>query len=207
MQRRYSQEMKKVKKPKIHSKENVLSERELKELLNFAEDISDELFITLAGYEGMRIGEIAHMESSWVNFQDRYIDIPATKKCDCCDCKAYRDGVWSPKTQYGVRKIPIRVEAIDVIERYFRAYRRVGCSRQTIFNHIKAVAKKTTITKRVYPHSLRATAATSWGEMGVSAPTLCYIMGWNDIEIANNYVKSTEESALQEIRWRENQRR
>ena len=98
-------------------------------------------------------------------------------------------------------------ELRKVVGDYFNIERRIGCSRQTINNHISDVAKQSGITTKIYPHSLRATAASLWGQMGMSAPTLCYVMGWDSIQTALPYVTASEESAIQEIRWRERQTR
>lgn len=206
-----------------HSKENALSETELKQLIDGAEDYFDKLIIILSGYHGMREGEIAHMEKTWIDFQKEIIRIPPEKKCNCYECiqrikrtskndglsdaqiDKMKSGIWMPKTKKSIRAIPLRYDVPivkEVIQKFFSYHRRVGCSRQTIYLHITDIAKKVGLTKKIHPHSLRATAGSLFGLKGFSAPTLCSIMGWNDIQTANKYVTADEESALQEAKWR-----
>lgn len=225
MQRR-RRKSKNVEKKKVrHSKEDSLKESELKELIDIAKNNFDRVIITLAGYQGMRSSEIAHMRKSWINYQDKTIEIPEEQDCECGECiskakkKARLDEIeeskvdkikktaWKPKTTSGIRMMPIRERAYKYIEDYFESEDDIGCSRQTIFNHIKSLARKSSITKKIYPHSLRSTGATLWGQTGISATSLCAIMGWSDIETAYNYVKADMESAVREARWRDREGR
>ena len=52
----------------------------------------------------------------------------------------------------------------------------------------------------VYPHALRATAASAHASRGVSAYSLMSTMGWSDIGTARAYIRSNEEQANREIR-------
>jgi len=184
-----------------HCRDDALSETELQELLKASEDIFEELYIVSAGYQGMRESEIAHMTGKWINFQDKTITIPPEQECKCGYCMKKKQGVWTPKTGAGARTLPIREKALPIFERFFKAYHKVGVSRQTIFNHIIDVAKKSGLTKKVYPHSLRATAGTLWVGMGVSPSTLKYLMGWELIVTSNNYIGADSKSALRDARW------
>lgn len=208
-----------------HSKKNALTENEFSLLLSASDDIIDQLYIVATGLEGMRESEIAHMNETWVDFQSKTktITIPEKQECDCSSCigkakaKALKNGkskeeidsittaFWTPKTKKGARKIPLRKTALPIFVKYFGAFHKVGKSRQTIWKHISAIAKKTTITKEVYPHSLRATAATFWASMGVPAPILQSIMGWENIETANEYVEVDMDTAVREAKYWEEQ--
>lgn len=187
-----------------HSQQDALTEGELKELINATDEVIDQLYIVASGYQGMRVGEIAHMDYTWIDFQSRTITIPARKECSCYECMKNKSGYWTPKTKMGARKMPIRKPALEIFRKYFTTYRRVNKTRQTIYKHIKDIAKRTTITKEIYPHSLRATAGTLWANMGVPANILKQLMGWENIETANKYLGTDKEVAVREaIFWEE----
>lgn len=206
MQRRYEPtNTTKPKKKVRHSKDDALNELELNILIDSCDDIFDRLVIILSGYEGMREGEIAHMEKEWLDKENGEIVIPSEQPCKAvkgkpCSLCAVRGGIWKPKTIDGVRRIPIRIPAQDTIYRFFNAHNRVGCTRQTVYNHIIAVAKGSELTKKVYPHSLRATAGTLWGHTGISAISLCKVMGWRNITSANPYCKADTDLAMREAK-------
>jgi len=208
MQRRQGNANNRKKRSKVrHSKADALPETDLRKLIEEAKsEIFDELVVTLSGYEGMREGEIAHMERGWIDFQKEEITVPSEQPCraikgkPCSECIKKRDGIWKPKTLEGARVIPIRIQAKDVISRYFNAFRRVGCTRQTVYNHITDVAKRVKLAKKVYPHSLRSTSASLWGLTGISAPSLCKIMGWKNITSALPYVTADTDTALKEAK-------
>ena len=189
-----------------HSKDNALDEEELQLLLSACDNVIDELYVVASGYCGMREGEIAHMKDTWINFQDKVIVVPSLQPCDCGECmRRSTPGVWKPKSRAGARMIPIRKPALLIFRKYFTIYRSVGKTRQTIYNHIMDVARKTNITKEIYPHSLRATAATLWAGLGMSAGGLMAVMGWENIETAFNYVGADQKSAVRDAHFLEAQ--
>jgi len=223
--RRKDSRSKSSKRKTRHSKDDALSETELQKLIETADNRFDRAIVVLSGYEGMRSSEIAHMTKDWVDFQDDTITIPEEQNCNCSECivrkkrlamqdgaskdevDKIKKGIWMPKTENSARMIPIRNKAKQYIHDYFNAFDDIGCSRVTVFNHIKDIAKRSKITKKIYPHSLRSTSASLWGLTGISATALCKIMGWSDIETAYSYVNADMESAVQEGKWRDNQTR
>lgn len=59
--------------------------------------------------------------------------------------------------------------------------------------------------KRIYPHALRATAATYHAYNGLPAIALQNLMGWADLETAQKYLRKSAgatEKALEEIHGR-----
>jgi integrase len=78
-----------------------------------------------------------------------------------------------------------------------RNWAYLGCPSGTMF---KKLALKAHIFRDLYPHALRATAATMLAYEKISAPTLKYIMGWSSLQAAEDYVKSDMHLAHSEIR-------
>jgi integrase len=183
------------------SKENALTETEVELFLSACTTPKQKFIATVLVYSGLRVSELAHMTKSWVDWQEQTINVPESQLCDCGECKKKKSGVWTPKTKHGVRSIPfhfeIRLETI--LRAYFALYEDVGISRIAIFQQIKNIAKKSGITHRVYPHALRATAATQFGHR-LPTPIVCYVMGWTLIKTGEVYITPSKRQTLEEFK-------
>lgn len=175
----------------------------------------EAMFVVLAtGRLGLRIGELAHARRSWVNFDTGLISIPSVEPCSkgrdgglCGYCRrqtrriAARDGsgdlaalreeYWQPKTTSAERAVPFgfaaRVE--NIIEAFFEFHREVPFSVHTARRRVKLAAVVSSLTRRIYPHCLRATAASKHAYRGLNVPALQAMMGWAKIETAEKYIR------------------
>jgi integrase len=109
---------------------------------------------------------------------------------------------WSPKTERGARTIPfdfdIRIEM--VLEEFFEKYNCWDKSKCTINRRIDRTKECSDLSKRIFPHALRATAASFHAARNISAHSLMSMMGWGDIGTARAYINSNEQKAQKEIR-------
>jgi len=109
---------------------------------------------------------------------------------------------WEPKTDAGAREIPtdfdVRVEM--VLDEFFERYDCWPKSKATLNRRINDVAAAAGIDDPVYPHCLRATAASMHASRNVSAYSLMSIMGWSDIATARSYIRANSEQANREVR-------
>lgn len=185
------------------SRDDYLTKRELEQLFKACQDIEEKLLVCTAGQLGMRIGEIAHLKKSWLDFQDDRVHIPAQMECDCFECRTQR-GTWGPKTQAGVRAIPFKHFPVtrEVLKAYFGAYDQLGKSRRALQLKLKRIAQRAGLTKKVYPHALRSTAAMMFANAGLSAQALCEVMGWEDLRTAQAYIARSGRTAAKEIEER-----
>lgn len=253
-----------------HSREDALSNREFVTLVNATHRMKDgqaleaRAALYLTGKLGLRGGELAHLDQSWINWTDNVIEIPEHDSCEkgkrpgevCGYCRRrakeavetnnlslqealdairheYSDDVlrqldddairaeaedlreqvnitmedalaerWSPKTPASARQIPfdfdVRIEMC--IEEFFEAYSGWEKSKSTLNRRIDRVAEIADADIEVYPHALRATAASTHASREVSAYALMSIMGWSDIATARSYILSNDEQAAKEIR-------
>ncbi|MBS3792622.1 hypothetical protein KGY77_08280 [Candidatus Bipolaricaulota bacterium] len=55
------------------------------------------------------------------------------------------------------------------LRRYFDYNDKVGVTRATVFWRVKNMAERADLTRRVYPHALRATCAFQLAEAGINA--------------------------------------
>lgn len=169
----------------------------------------ERVTIVLAMYGGMRANEIAHLRAdpasgdpndNWIRFQQGVIVIPERMKCERHqECRNRTrvvekkvDGevklvrkdhpaTWMPKTAWGARTIPFTWNPVfkDVVTTYFTTHEEYGRERSTVYNIVKRVADRAGIPSLVYPHALRATAASMLADKNVSDVKMRDYMGWS----------------------------
>lgn len=187
-------------RPRRHSRDDYLTKDELQTLYKACTDIDDRLLICATGQLGMRVGEVAHLQKDWIDFQDDRIHIPSSIPCACFECRR-RDNAWTVKTPAGARSIPFRhfPTTREVLKGYFGAFDAVAKSRRALQLRLKRIAKRAGMTKKVYPHALRATAGMMFANAGLSAQGLCEVMGWEDLRTAQAYIARSGRTAAKEI--------
>lgn len=184
-------------------------------------------FIILAcGRLGMRAGEVAHMTAEWVDWRRNMIIVPEYQPCTkgnnggiCGYClggcrqkvehnedvtlEEARSYAWSPKTDASVREIPFDFDPRTelAIERFFSKYDEYPCSRQSINRRVKRAAEEAPELDRegIYPHCLRATAATQMAARGLDVLPLQSMFGWSKLSTAQNYIKSSGENTARAL--------
>lgn len=186
------------------------------------------LILLLGGRLGMRAGEITHLREDWINWQKEIIRIPSYDRCDlgrdgerCGYCKkAARQAVrkndgleyeealadrWSPKTRQSVRSIPFGFDdrIAETLEAFFfhrDHYPRSRCSVNRRVNRIAQAAGYD--DDRIYPHALRATAATYHAYQGLPIAALQSLFGWADMSTPQKYIRlsgGATQQALEEV--------
>lgn len=179
------------------AKEDALNPVEAKMLLDACHDLLDNLTIRLPLYTGMRIGEVQHLKQSWLDWEKGIIIIPSRQECSCYECREWRERVWSPKTRAGQRSLPI----VPELEPHLRQLGTgINRSRQALEQRFERIRSRSGLMKVAYPHCLRATFATRLAEQGISAPSLCYLLGWESLQTAEAYVQSSMKRAHGEFR-------
>lgn len=182
--------------------------------------------VLVCGRLGLRVGELSHMRESWINWRRSTIEIPRHQSCDkgrdggiCGTCEqhaqqmvdvdsnrdidAMRARMWGPKTDQAIREVPFdhdpRVEL--VIERFFDRYDAWPLSTQVPGRRIKKAADQIDEldSANIYPHCLRATAATHWAARGLDTLPLQSLMGWAQPSTARKYVRTSTEATRRAI--------
>lgn len=165
------------------SKDDALTEQEFDILLAKCDsnDPREQVIILLAGELGLREGEIATMQSSWINFQRGHIIIPSKSEQG-----------WTPKRPDSARTIPVlklSQRAWEAVRAYFTAHPSLNMTRMTVYRIVQRVASRTDLKKRIYPHALRATAATKLAYRIHNPVILCDIFGWKQLSMAEVYIR------------------
>jgi len=109
---------------------------------------------------------------------------------------------WQSKTPQSARTVPfdfdVRVEL--ALEKWLENSDGWENSAATVNRRVNRVAEQSPVDSRVYPHALRATAASYHASRDISVHSLMSIMGWSDPGTARAYVTSNDEQAAREIR-------
>jgi len=164
-----------------------------------------EILIHLMVDAGLRVTEAIQCRLSWfLETEDGIaVKIP-DKDRDLRNMK--RD--WIPKTEAGTRIITfIRKEVGEKVKSYFISNPRgiqgnnkaKAISRQRVYQLVKLVGSEMNPTKELYPHALRSTFANELVQGGIELHSLCYLMGWDNLETARNYIHTSEAAATKDL--------
>ena len=186
------------------------------------------LILLLGGRLGLRAGEITHLRDEWIDWEREVIRIPAYDPCDhgkdggvCGYCrKQARQRVeknedieledaleerWTPKTRHSVRAVPFGFDeriGESLVEFFFHSDGYPN-SRASINRRVNRVLEAAGYdTDMLYPHALRATAATYHAYQGLPLAALQSLFGWADLSTAQKYLRlsgGATEQALEEV--------
>jgi len=212
---------------------DALSEREFEALYQGALSIPDDyqgqqarLLVLLTGRLGLRLGEVAHMQAEWIDWDNTRIDIPACEPCEqgiddticayCTDRIAYivdewdvdRDEIadhwWRPKTRAAIRSVPYGWEprTAILVERFFERFGEMFLSTTGISRRVtKAATHAPDIDPDgIYPGSLRATAASYHAARGLTPPAMQQLLGWCNIGSASGHITQSDQHTQQSLR-------
>lgn len=207
-----------------HSKEDALSDHEFELLYEAAQRLPSPGFalqckfvILSAGRLGLRRSEISHLTEDWVDWDDKMIRVPRHVECDCGTCRQhakqkaeYNEHVtfeeamehrWHPKTEAAIREIPFgfsaRVEVM--LNRFFDQHDEYPCSGTSVGRRLQRAVDNCDEIDDLYPHALRATAATYHAGRGLSVTPLQSLMGWADLDTPMRYVKASGKNTAREL--------
>lgn len=183
--------------------------------------------VMAAGRLGLRAGEIAHLREDWLDRRQQQIKIPAHQPCrkgkhggTCGYCRQqiqqcvnYNDDVqrcdiddhwWRPKTEAGVRGVPydFQARAGMAIERFFDEFDAFERSYTAIGRRLKTAAELAPELdpQDIYPHALRATAATYHASRGLDVHPLTSLLGWANLSTAEVYIARSDSNTQRALR-------
>lgn len=207
-----------------HAKEDALTDHEFELLYEAAQRLPDEYYslqcmfvLIMAARLGLRRGEIAHLTEKWIDWDEKMVYIPRHKDCNCGSCRQgakqkaeYTDAIsfdeainhrWHPKTESAIREIPFgfssRIEV--VVDRFFNKYDEYPHCAASINRRVNRAVENCDSIESVYPHALRATAASYHAGRGLGVTPLQSMMGWADLSTPMRYVKSSGKNTAREL--------
>lgn len=207
-----------------HTHEDVLNDREFELLLEACDTLPSprgfeaRFICLLSGRLGLRAGEIAHFRTAWIDWTRKLIRIPQHEPCRCgyCQRQARQEAThhdhlteedalasrWHPKTVASARSLPfdlsLRLELC--IERFANQYDGFPRSRSTVNRRVTEAAATAGLSGRIYPHCLRATAASHHAYKGVAPVPLQALMGWSDLATAQKYIRISGTATADAVR-------
>jgi integrase len=163
--------------------DSILTMDEFNAMMAAGKNAKDKAIMCL-GIIGLRAGEIAAADKTWVDFSARTIKIPATVA-----------------KRKKARLVPFgklnRVPAI--LQGFFDLEDGIKLSRIQVWNRVKGMASRAGITHPVTPHGLRATGATWFAMNGYSITGLMNHFGWSELRTAQHYIMASGASAMQDM--------
>lgn len=198
--------MRRKTKKGLSSREDALDSQQVNKLMWTCHSLLHKFIIYTLLFAGLRVSELVHLNRSWVNLEEGTITVPSRQYCSCKECNQVnkktgktKDGIWKPKTIKGARTILIHPVLLPVMTEFLANYENVGRNRQNVWYIVQKLGRLARIP-HVYPHCLRATAATVMAFEGISGPGLQYDFGWARLSSAEAYVKSDMKRAHKETK-------
>lgn len=174
------------------TRQNLLSERELRRILNACGNPQERLVIWGLAYSGMRISEFIHLRKDWIDFDDGLITIPPTQPCEKhYECRR-NGGLWKPKTPDSARSFPLLPELKPILEEYFADHTEIAeliPNRTQAWRIVKRVTNRAGIKKRIFPHVFRGTLASILAGKDFDTLAIQSFMGWRSVHTADQYVR------------------
>lgn len=196
--------VKKKKHSIKHSKDNALEELEKIELLRTINNLDAkaetkykyEVLVHLMMNAGLRVSEALQVRSEWFKESEDGIMLNIPDKArDLSNLK--RD--WKPKTLAGKREVFFLDNGVgEKVKSFFISNQGLGFSRQRAYQIMKKLGGLMN-KPHLHPHALRSTYANMLVYQGVTESTLCYYMGWNNLQTAVNYVKTSNVAARRDL--------
>lgn len=195
-------------------------------------DLEARFIILIGGRLGLRRGEISHIKDEWIDWRRNMISIPRYDECHrgrdydrCSSCRQHAQAradhneelnyegalelQWQSKTDEAARDVPFDFDprVSLVMERFFDEFDRWMYSDQVINRRLTAAAENVESLNPddIYPHCLRATAASYHAARGLDVIPLQSLMGWAQVSTAHNYVKSSGENTQRALRFTHSQ--
>ncbi len=190
-----------IHKIKPKSKDHILTEEQIKQVIKQCKNLKEELLIKGLFYTGMRISEFIHLKKDWIDKEYKFINIPRQIPCNCSECINHKihPRYWMTKTKSGERHVYVIKEVRNIIINYFERHKDVielVKNRKEAWRIIKQIGKRSGI--KLFPHSIRASYATALVEKGVDPYRLTNIMGWSNTQPAISYIRNRK-SDLEEF--------
>jgi len=179
------------------------------------------------GRLGLRRGELTHMREEWVDWRRETISVPLQQDChgerqgdgpcgtcrqlaqqraDHCDDVGLEDALadqWRAKTPAAARDVYFGFDARARlhVERFFDEHDEWPFAAAAINRRIKRAAEHAEglDPDDVYPHALRATAASYHAGRGLETLSLMQMMGWAQLSTAEVYVSRNSRNTARQL--------
>lgn len=178
---------KKIKLP--HPKRNksipeILTNEEIKKIINSTSNFKHKLIIKLLYGCGFRVSEIINLKKEDFNFDEDLIKIKLSKGRKDRFVKI-PDSIKNQLRSY---------ENLNPEQIFFPSARGGKLTTKTIQLIVKNAAKKANIKKNIHPHTLRHSFATHLLEQGTDLRIIQKLLGHSDIKTTQIYLSVSQQS-------------
>lgn len=183
--------------------------------------------VLVLGRLGLRRGELTHMRESWIDYRNQMIQIPRQQDCHgardgdgiCGDCRQLaeqraelNEGLsldeaiamqWSSKTDAAARDVYFghspRLELF--VERFFDRFDEWPVSGTGVNRRLNKAAERADRLDpdEIFPHALRATAATKLAAQGIEMHSLLQHFGWVEPSTAEVYLSRNGKNTARQL--------
>lgn len=173
----------------------------IKALGRAASDLTDKVILICCLDNGMRAGEVAHMQRSW--WDGECIKIPTKQECTCYECnrqeRGDNRGYWTPKTARASRIIPVRKEMRPYLNRFFRLHKEFPLWRVMIWHRVKRMQRIAGVKGNVFPHALRGTYITDLLDKEVPEAIVRDLVGHEKLDTTGKYTRYGKQRLLKHL--------
>jgi len=181
--------------------QKILSIKEIEALKQACDTFTDQMIVYGLLYTGMRVNELCHMNSGWINFDDETITIPR------------EEGTFHPKIvkvvkRDEVKKIycsnrPVKIlnpVLVKILESMVKNNYKFKLNRKQVWLRLNQIWAKTGAKDRISPHLLRHTCLTFMCRKGISIPSVAAQAGHHNTDVTTRlYIHPDDFYAMKEI--------
>ena len=166
-------------------KREPLSIEEADRLTSSAESVEEKLCVWGLLETGLRVSELANLQASDIQWQQRAIRIKG------------KGGPYGKRSKF--RVVPLSDRLRLLFEHHFALHDTFPFSARTIQRTVKRVANRAQISRPLTPHVLRHTFSVLWLHKGGSTRALQLILGHDHLSTTEIYLNLSPEHVLQEF--------
>ena len=174
--------------PSESFKKDILSVKEAIDMINCARNPRDKAMVAILWETGLRASELLHVKKSHLNWHDNYVEFEASGKTGKRDVILVQSKphleIWLHELELRKNRLPEEIK--DELWVSFNAKgfgtKYLGnktMSRDNLNNMLKIVAKRAGITKRIWTHGMRHSAATKDSSNGWNEARMRIKFGWS----------------------------
>lgn len=170
-----------------------LTVAEIDQLTRACVDVEEKVIIWTLLETGLRVSELAALESSNIDFQTHRLTVYGKGRGG----KRVKKGKEQPRSKRRVIGISSRLRPL--LEPYMLANVKFGVSKRTIQRVVVRVASRAKIARATSPHVLRHTFAVTALRRGVNIRTLQLWLGHENLQTTALYLNLSPDAIISEF--------
>lgn len=180
-----------------------LTEDEIDKLKAVCDSFSDQLIVYGLLYTGMRVNELCHMHSGWINIREGTIRIPREENGwhpKIVKVKSIRNGKMLEYRSH--RRIPVlNPILLKILNSMIEHHYKLDMTGTEVWIKLNRLWKRTGAKDRISPHMLRHTCLTKMVQAGHDITDVAAQAGHHNISITlNTYLHADSQHLIKSVR-------